>query len=65
VAKLEIGEPLGDDVEKGRVHPNGHAYDGDDDPALRGLVRLLYPKPPIQPPRIDAPGMSFPSRFSS
>lgn len=40
VAHLDIGQPLGDDIQEGGVHPDGCPYQGDDDPALGGIVRL-------------------------
>lgn len=66
VAKLDVGQPLGDDVEKGSVQANGGADDGHDNPALSGIIGLSYPLSPVglaaavetglpsSPPRLSA-----------
>ena len=46
VARLDVGQPLRHNVEKRRIQANGRPDDGDDDPSLRGVVRLPQPVSP-------------------
>ena len=38
MAKLDVGQPLGDNVEEGGIESDGSAYYGDNDPSLGGFV---------------------------
>lgn len=39
MSRFDVGQPLGDDIQKGGIETDGSANDGDDYPALSGLVR--------------------------
>jgi hypothetical protein len=47
VAELDVGQPLGSDVDEAGVEPDGSAYYGDDDPALCSIVGFLNPLLPV------------------
>jgi len=46
VAQLDVGQPLGDDVEERSVEADGAADEGHDDPGLAGVVCFCYFAPP-------------------
>jgi hypothetical protein len=37
--QLNVGQPLGNNVQKGGIQANRCANDSDDDPALRSVIR--------------------------
>ena len=59
VAELDVGQPLGDDAEKGGVQPDRSADDGDDDPPLGSIVGFQYPLPPVGLAGAKEPGLPF------
>jgi hypothetical protein len=60
VAKLDVGQPFGDDVEKASIQPNCDANDGKDNPPLSSIVGFAYPLPPVELARAVETGLAFP-----
>lgn len=65
MAKLDVGKPFGDNVEKSSIDSNCRAYDGDDNPALGSIIRLSYPVSPVEAAGVPEPRISFSARLSA
>lgn len=63
VSHLDVSQPFRDDVQQGCVQADGSADDGDDDPALRGLVEGKEPVPPVGLAAVVEAGGALPARF--
>lgn len=63
VSHLDVSQPFRDDVQEGCVEADGSPDDGDNDPALRGLVQDKEPVPPVDLAAVVEAGGALPARF--
>lgn len=63
VSHLDVRQPFRDDVQEGCIQADGDPDDGDDDPALRGLVQDKEPVSPVDLAAVVEAGGALPARF--